>query len=383
MLIDHRGGKFFGGIMLQEYSPEKGSLIGEAKLIFEGSELGITEGPHLYQRDGYYYLLTAEGGTEYGHAVSIARSKSIEGPYQIHPDNPIITAAHEPSHAIQKAGHADLVETSDGKVYAVYLGARPLTERGRCILGRESCISEITWNKNQWPIQKGGSKLPPVDIDFFHKNEEKKVWELLCFENDVLSEHYQTLRIPTEESWIKYEGKFLKLKGRESLASTFEQSLVARRVQSFQFEYTTKLQFAPRSFQHMAGLVMYYNTGHHYYLFVTYDESKRKNCIQLIVTDNFETKELLDAPVELENEEVMFKVVMTFSKLQFYFSTDEFNWKKIGQACDASILSDDYVREGGQRYRPAFTGCFVGVACQNLRGGNIWANFSMVEYKET
>ena len=74
MLVDHRKGKFFGGIILQEYNQQENQLEGPIFHIFEGSELGITEAPHLYQKNGYYYLMTAEGGTEYGHAVSLARA---------------------------------------------------------------------------------------------------------------------------------------------------------------------------------------------------------------------------------------------------------------------------------------------------------------------
>ena len=82
----------FAGIVLQEYSPAERRLIGERRLIFEGTALGFTEAPHLYKRDGYYYLLTAEGGTGWGHAVTMARSRSLTGPYELHPDTYILTA---------------------------------------------------------------------------------------------------------------------------------------------------------------------------------------------------------------------------------------------------------------------------------------------------
>ncbi|MEO1451452.1 MAG: family 43 glycosylhydrolase, partial [Bacteroidota bacterium] len=77
MQVDHRKGKFFGGIVMREYNSATKTLTGPTYAIFAGSELGLTEGPHLYKRNGFYYLLTAEGGTEYGHAVSIARSENI------------------------------------------------------------------------------------------------------------------------------------------------------------------------------------------------------------------------------------------------------------------------------------------------------------------
>ena len=89
MLMDHRKGKFFGGIILQEFDTKLKRLAGKAEHIFEGTELGITEGPHIYRKDGYYYMALAEGGTEYDHAFTMVRSKSLHGPYEIHPQNPL------------------------------------------------------------------------------------------------------------------------------------------------------------------------------------------------------------------------------------------------------------------------------------------------------
>ena len=93
MLWDHRPGQNrFAGIVLQEYSPREGKLIGQRRLIFRGTPIGFTEGPHLYRRGGYYHLLVAEGGTSWGHAVTMARSRQIEGPYEVHPDTYVLTA---------------------------------------------------------------------------------------------------------------------------------------------------------------------------------------------------------------------------------------------------------------------------------------------------
>lgn len=124
MLVDHRKGRFFGGIILQEYDEQAGKLIGTPTSIFEGTPLGRTEGPHLYRKDSYYYLITAEGGTEYGHAVTMARSKQITGPYEVHPNNPLVTSRNNPHLPLQKAGHADLVETQHGQWYIFFSGGQ-------------------------------------------------------------------------------------------------------------------------------------------------------------------------------------------------------------------------------------------------------------------
>ena len=116
---------FFRNTMIK-----KKRLIGKLKEIYAGSGISIPEGPHLYKKGGYYYLLTAEGGTEYGHAVTMARSRNIEGPYELHPGNPILTSRDNLRADLQKAGHADLVETPDGQWYMVHLCARPLPLSG-------------------------------------------------------------------------------------------------------------------------------------------------------------------------------------------------------------------------------------------------------------
>ena len=97
MLWDHRpGNNRFAGIVLQEYSVKERKLIGKRKNIFKGTPLGLTEGPHLYKRDGWYYLLNGEGGTGWGHAVTLARSKKITGPYELQPDTHILSARNRP-----------------------------------------------------------------------------------------------------------------------------------------------------------------------------------------------------------------------------------------------------------------------------------------------
>ena len=149
MLWDHRGYNYahnnFAGIVLQEYDPVKKKLVGECKNIYLGTKIKLTEGPHLYKRNGYYYLLTAEGGTKYEHSVTIARSKNILGPYELHPENPILTAVHNPENYLQKSGHASMVPYNDEKWFMAHLTGRPLTERGDCPLGRETALQEIYW----------------------------------------------------------------------------------------------------------------------------------------------------------------------------------------------------------------------------------------------
>src|SRR5205085_10330742 len=153
------------GVVTQEYSPKEKKLLGERVNIFKGTPLGLTEAPHLYKHDGWYYLLTAEGGTAWNHAVTMARSRNLLGPYELHPDTTILSARNRPDAPLQRTGHADLVETQDGETYMVFLCGRPLRNRGRCTLGRETAIQPMRWDADGWLRTMDGDAIPQMDVE--------------------------------------------------------------------------------------------------------------------------------------------------------------------------------------------------------------------------
>lgn len=383
MLVDHRNGKLFGGVELHEVDAETLTLLDQSHFLTKGTKLGSTEGPHLYKRNGYYYLILAEGGTEYNHSATILRSRSIKGPYEEHPENPILTSRNEPKHPIQKSGHASMIETQSGDWYIVFLVGRPLIERGRCVLGRETAIEEVIW-KEDWPYINSGSSLPRLKIPQaslktfpFRKKPEKD-----DFDKESISIDFQSLRIPINEKWatLKERKGFLRLRGRESLTSTHFQSLIARRLQHFKAEATTLVEFEPDCFQQMAGLILYYNTGHYHYLHIT--KKGEDKILSIISSNNFQKIEDKEKVVISGNTSVELKADVNFEKLQFsYRLKNDDVYSDIGAILDMSILSDDNVREGSERYRPAFTGCFIGICCQDLRSNKKYADFDWFEYK--
>jgi xylan 1,4-beta-xylosidase len=139
------------GIVSAPIEPSTGALLEEPKLLWQGTGLAHAEGPHLYRIDGWWYLLLAEGGTERGHTSSIARARSLEGPFEPAPNNPILTH-RSTTHPVQSAGHADLVQLADGSWAAVHLGVRP---RGRTpsfhVNGRETFLVGVDW-VDGWPV---------------------------------------------------------------------------------------------------------------------------------------------------------------------------------------------------------------------------------------
>lgn len=382
MTCDHRKGKNrFGGIVLQEYSEKEKCLVGPCINIFKGTEIGLTEGPHLYRRNGYYYLLVAEGGTSLGHSVTVARSKSITGPYEVDPQNPMLTSRYDPTLELQKAGHADIVETQNGDWYMVHLCGRPMPRRGRCTLGRETSIQKVKWTEDGWLRLETGGNRPQVKVAAPELPECR--WETEPvrddFNSDELSIHFQTLRVPLGENAMSLKERpgYLRLKGRESLSSKFCQSLVARRQQSFCYTASTCVEFQPASYKQMAGLICMYDHENFFYLRVSHDEDAGGKCLGIWTCDNGTFDYLLDRDVCIEGwDRVYLKVTVDYDMLQFCYSKNGIDWIKVGLMGDASRLSDEHCREG------RFTGAFVGICCQDLSGAGKHADFDYFEYVE-
>ena len=370
MIWDHRPGKHpFYGIAMQEYDLPSGSLIGNREIIFKGSSLGLTEGPHIYRRNGYYYLLTAEGGTEYDHAVSLARSRDIFGPYEIHPNNPILTSSGNPELKLQKAGHASLVETPQGEWYMPHLCGRPLPDSKNCNLGRETAIQKVEWHQDNWLYLAGGENQPKMEVPA--PNLKPHPWPALADRLPFDSPHYATPR--GLSSSVMPEPNSLTLHGAESLESNFEQAMLARRLTSQNLTATTKISFKPENFQQMAGLAAYYNTYLFHYLYLSMDEEKGL-CLQIHSCDDGKSNFPLGGEIiPVSNNELFLRASFNDKRLQFYYSHCGQDFLKIGPVLDASILSDDHGEHWG------FTGTFVALACQDLTGKKLPATLEFLE----
>ena len=378
MVWDHRANHNpFGGILLQEYSPDEQALVGPITPIFEGTKIGLVEGPHLYKVDGWYYLLTAEGGTFATHAESVARSRQIEGPYEVMPGNPLITAAHDPSLPLHSTGHGSLVQHADESWGFVHLCRRPL-ENGRSILGRETAYQAIQWTDG-WPRLAVGGIEPQLTAEV--PDLEPHPWPELParddFDGDTLGLEWSSPRVPTGEvASLTARPGFLRLEGRESIASKFEQALVARRQDAFHIEASTCLEFEPESFQQMAGLVAFYTTDSFYYLYVTKAEHADK-AIALMRCERGQVSDPVEKAFPLDgHERVYLKLEIETDRIRFFYSVDGETWAAIGGEHDASILSDEHAV-------PAigFTGNFVGVACHDMTGRRKHADFDWFEYR--
>ncbi len=399
---DHRAGHNpFLGILLQEYSHEKQALAGPVKNIFAGTSLGVVEGPHLYKRDGWYYLMTAEGGTFYEHAVTLARSRCIDGPYAVSPHHPLLTARQASPSGLQRAGHASLVDAGNGEWYIAHLCSRPLEWRENAPqqasaadydtlhspLGRETGLQRVEWTPEGWlRLAHGGSApettppapaLPAAPVAREPTRDD--------FDAPGLSGHWNSLREPFEASWMSLKARpgHLRLVGRASLMSTFEQSLVARRQQHFDCEAETVVAFSPTVFQQMAGLVAYYNTQNHAYLHVTYDEAVQGRVLRLSVNDDGALSEpALAVPIG-DAPRVLLRLRFEGERLQFSYALAEGRWEMFGDPLPAAMLSDEHATRfvNGFARSFGFTGNFIGLACQDLAGLRLHADFDYFNYQ--
>ncbi|WP_242123639.1 glycoside hydrolase family 43 protein [Sphingobium sp. Sx8-8] len=382
MLWDHRPGRGrFAGIQIQGFDRASRTLTGEPHLIFQGTDRGLTEGPHLYKRDGYYHLLVAEGGTGWNHAVVMARSRNLLGPYEVHPDGAVLTSFGERDAPIARAGHGDLVELPDGTPWLAYLCGRPLPGRERCIMGRETAIQPMRWGEDGWLRTLDGDArpmpappVPPLAPSPFPAPARDG-----HFNGPDLPEPFQWLRTPFPERLFSLSARpgFLRLYGRETVGSLFEQALVARRQEHFRFTATTCLSFDPSSFQQAAGLIYYYNSMKFHYLCISADEGARELQLMCASPDQEEgtTLEVIttlpEGPIELRAE-------VDGDRLRFAWRPEgAASWNMLDRTLDASILSDEVTSPG----LPNFTGAFVGMACQDSSGGAMPADFAWFVYE--
>jgi xylan 1,4-beta-xylosidase len=379
MLWDHRRGRNrFAGILLQELCPKTRRLIGPATRIFKGSERGLVEGPHLYRRDGWYFLLTAEGGTEYAHACTLARSRRIEGPYELHPATHLLSSWGRPEAPLQKAGHGSLVESPQGDWYLAHLCGRPLDGK-HCTLGRETAIQKCVWRDDGWLYLDHGGMVPALTGDGPETERAPQpapAWNGR-FDSPHLDIHFQSLRQPVTPDWLSLTERpgYLRLMGMEPTVSTFRQSLIARRVQAFSIRVETEIEFQPESFQQMAGLIAYYDTENHYYLRLSHDETLGRS-LNIIATDAGNSAEILPAEIPLPaTGPVRLALDLNNLELRFQSAMPGETWQAVGPTLNAAILSDDYHHLG-------FTGAFVGLCCQDLTGHRRHADFPWFLYHE-
>ncbi len=376
------GENHFHGIELQEFDAAANRLIGRRRRIYTGTERGLVEGPHMYHIGNWYYLLTAEGGTAEEHCVTIARSRSVEGPFETY-EKPILTSHNHPERNIQYAGHGDIIDDGKGNWYLFHLGSRKKMFGGYSVLGRETFLQNLRW-ENEWPVLAEGNTPKDVveipDCDCAAQSlQNDAFYQEYMFDTEALPPQFMFRRKPLGDRMSLTERPgYLALHGRETLSSEFASTLTAVRIQEPEFIVSTSVDYLPCDIRQRAGLLFYYHSADYYYLYIGFDDTENRRYLQLIRRDCRKTRMMLDTRIWLEETgEVELQGDFTPEGITFSwrYGKEDAVWERLPvdrEQCPVTILSDEYANVCGEQ---GFTGTFVGIGTQDLTGGKKPAYF--------
>jgi xylan 1,4-beta-xylosidase len=371
----------FDGIELQEWGVDHG-LTGPVHTIYAGTDLGLTEAPHMFFRNGWYYLTVAEGGTGYDHAVTMARSRSITGPYETHPQQHVMTTRHDAHHGVQRVGHGQYVEAPDGTPLHSFLCGRPVQGPNGpfCATGRETGLAICEWRADDWLYLKGGGLVPPMllNVPAARRSSPAALHDFTAL--NALPPEFQWLRSPYPERLFSLDGgQGLRLTGRESIGSWFEQSLIARRQCESRYFAQTTLQADPPNFQRAAGLVTYYNRHKFHAAWITRTGAGAR-VLQIVSClgdwQNFGLT--FGAQTQIPDGPITLRVAVDGPSQQFFWGQGDSADQPLGAVLDASIISD----EGGRGEHASFTGAFVGMFAMDVTGQGWGADFLRFAYTD-
>ncbi|MGI6231707.1 MAG: family 43 glycosylhydrolase, partial [Prevotella sp.] len=366
--------------------PKTGKALTPFKPVWSGTGGRYVEGSHIYKKDGYYYLLCSEGGTELAHSLTIARSRNIYGPYESNPDNPIMTncRAKGQDKQIQGTGHGDFVQAKDGSWWIVFLAYRNMGGSYHH-LGRETCLAPVEWRKGEWPVIYGGEAIdtlmttkllpqhsyPSKPMRF---TEDDPAWVYL---QNPDSSKYQWMTPKQGDESEKSKGelskiKVLRLYGSESsLTQNNRPTYIGRRQEAEQITCEVCVDLHQQT-KLEAGISVYQINDGHYDLFVENNKDTG-----LIVGLRYQVKGLpvntvvgyADQMGHSVKRPVYLRVQSADNLYVFSYSFDGKNYQKIS-ALPSTLLSTEVV--GG------FTGVTLGMyAC-----GNGYADFTKWKYEE-
>ncbi|MGI5212749.1 glycoside hydrolase family 43 protein [Plantactinospora sp. CA-290183] len=391
MTADWRPGRNrFAGIQIQQYDRAARKLVGSEQHIFTGTPVGVTEGPHIYRKDGWYYLLVAEGGTSWEHQAIMARSRTLLGPYEPDPAGALISSYHRPDLTMQKAGHGSLVATPDGHWYLAHLVGRPYSQRGACVLGRETAIQQVSWEPGEWPRVDGGIPAdvvpaPPGAAPVAQDPGPAPV-DHDDFDAPVLGLDWSTLRRPATPDWVDLSARpsHLRIHGGQSPVGLQRPSLVARRVTAQNCSLETTMQFTPANYRQLAGITAYYNTRNWHYAYVTADDD---GCpvLEVLSCDTGERTEHPACRTRLDGiDRIGLRVVFDQATIRFaYTSPATTGWCELPVELDATILSDEHAARTapGEPEVWGFTGAMAGLWVQDLGADGGYADFDSATYR--
>ncbi|MCQ2597614.1 MAG: glycoside hydrolase family 43 protein [Treponema sp.] len=260
-----------GYIQISEIDIETGKKLSENKPLWYGTGGRYIEAPHVYKFGEYYYVLDAEGGTEYGHMVNYARSKNLMGPYEPCPANPVLTNRDMGGYQLQGAGHGDIVEAPDGTWWFCHLAFRQIDRYMPFHhLGRETCVQPVYWKDGWFYIGTEGQALLETEVETCHKIGTQDFSYEKTFENLTLKNDWNYLRNPVFENY-RVNNDSVELKSTE-ITLNEAKSPTWIGVRACEFEEDVSVQVVCGGGE--AGLSIMMDENHHYEIFVQNDNGK-------------------------------------------------------------------------------------------------------------
>lgn len=375
-------------IWLQELDLHAMQLVGQRHFLWRGCCGGSwAEGPHIYKKGGFYYLLISEGGTAYEHALAVAISSDITGPYQNNPRNPVLSHRQlSYDHPITGVGHADLVELADGRWFAVVLGWR-LLDGLHGILGRETFLVPVEWetesywwkeDKLTFPVfspasgkvelhyplpMAGGGQLDPAGFsDSFAGGQLAPEWNFR--RTPPRAFHSLTARPGSLRLYLR----------PGNIAEKSHYSFAGIRQRQFRFEAITQLEFSPSNDSEEAGMLVIQNDRSAWGM--TLGRGANGNRVRLFHAAHGDRR--IIAEQTFGGDSIHLKVVGDYLNYGFYYSVDGQRWQPLREDVDGVSLSPAVLK--GYNY----TGVYVGIyASSNGLPTANFADFDSFHYQPT
>jgi xylan 1,4-beta-xylosidase len=343
-------------IRMYEFDIESMKVKGEEKILINGgvdiSKKPIwIEGPHIFQKDGSYYLIAAEGGTAGQHSEVVFRSKRVDGPYVPYEKNPILTQRHldrKRNNPITSTGHADFVQTEEGNGLAVFLGCRPY-EEDYYNTGRETFLAPVKWKDGCPVITEGEEQVQyyyPYPVQPIKNSADRSysgnyAWRD-DFDGELLGRDWTFLRAP-HQKWYDLTNLALQLRS-ETCGGKMNPSFLGHRQQHLQGSASMAIDFLPKAENEKAGLLIFQNENHFYFLckslagnesviqlYKSSDIGHSINQLELIAFRNMDKSD--------NKKELYLKIEAKENTYSFSYAFEPNHWNILADSIDAKFLS--------------------------------------------
>jgi alpha-N-arabinofuranosidase len=368
-------------IWMQELNPKNFQLIGQRFFAWRGACGGVwAEGPHIYKKDGNYYLLIAEGGTSFNHSIMVAVSDKITGPYTANERNPIFSSRHlSYDNWVHSTGHGDLVELEDGRWYIVMLGVRGDVKR-KSNMGRETFIAPVSWERDPydwkerkivWPViaPQSGKILKNNPVIFSETIQNKETFFVDDFNDTNLGLAWNHRRVPLQNMFdlVSNPGSLRVYTSPNELQERIRANFIGIKQTESDFSFEAKMTFSTSSDSDESGIAIVQKDNN--FLSLTFKQLNEDIFLELKLINNVVTSiasKIIDHKCSLP---IQLKVESYQNSYRFYYALKNDDFQLFAETPASHLLSYGY------------TGAHIGLyTTSNGQMSTGYADFDQVEY---